>query len=146
MTALFETHETEFKMLARGKVRDIYEYAPDELLIVTSDRISAFDVILPTPIPGKGAVLTQVSHFWFERTRPLIANHIADPDPLCCRSGSASTCAGRSVVVRKARSRCRSRHRARLSRRARDARSISARGTVCGIPLPAGLVEEQPAA
>ena len=56
-------------LVARGKVRDIYAVGDDHLLIVTTDRLSAFDVVLPDPIPGKGAVLTAVSNFWFERTR-----------------------------------------------------------------------------
>ena len=77
-TALFESDLPHLKLLNRGKVRDIYEVDADHLLIVTTDRLSAFDVILPQPIPGKGEVLTRVANFWFERTRELLPNHLSD--------------------------------------------------------------------
>jgi phosphoribosylaminoimidazole-succinocarboxamide synthase len=86
-SALVETNLGDLKPVARGKVRDIYDLG-DRLLIVATDRISAFDVILPNPIPGKGKVLTQMSRFWFEKTTHIIPNHliscdVADfPDPL----------------------------------------------------------------
>ena len=73
--ALMETDLGDLKPLARGKVRDIYDLG-DHLMIVATDRISAFDVILPTPIPGKGKVLTQMSRFWFEKTGHIIPNHL----------------------------------------------------------------------
>ena len=76
--ALFESNLPHLKLLNRGKVRDIYDLDPEHLLIVTSDRLSAFDVILPQPIPGKGEVLTRVSNFWFRRTRDLVPNHLSD--------------------------------------------------------------------
>ena len=76
--ALFESKLTSLKLLNRGKVRDIYDIDDRHMLIVTTDRLSAFDVVLPTPIPGKGEVLTQVSNFWFKRTRDIIPNHLAD--------------------------------------------------------------------
>ena len=75
--ALYQSNLSDLKLLARGKVRDIYEIDADHLLIVTTDRMSAFDVILPDPIPGKGQVLTQVSNFWFDKTRHIIPNHLA---------------------------------------------------------------------
>ena len=62
----------------QGKVRDIYAVDEQHMLIVTTDRLSAFDVVLPDPIPGKGRVLTQISNFWFERTRHIVPNHLAD--------------------------------------------------------------------
>ncbi|HSP99572.1 MAG TPA: phosphoribosylaminoimidazolesuccinocarboxamide synthase [Candidatus Dormibacteraeota bacterium] len=74
---LFETDIKELPLLFRGKVRDIYDLG-DALLVVTSDRLSAFDVVLPTPIPDKGRVLTALSTFWFERTRHIVANHLLD--------------------------------------------------------------------
>jgi len=74
--ALFESELPHLRLLNRGKVRDIYEVDAEHLLIVTSDRLSAFDVILPQPIPGKGEVLTRLSNFWFQRTRQLIGNHL----------------------------------------------------------------------
>ena len=139
MTALFESHEADFKMLARGKVRDIYEYGPDELLIVTSDRISAFDVIMPTPIPGKGRVLTQVSNFWFARTGRLIANHVVDADPFAT-DAAREHLAGRSVVVRRAEPLpVEAIVRGYLSGSGR--KDYERSGQICGISLPAGLVE-----
>ncbi|VAX08894.1 Phosphoribosylaminoimidazole-succinocarboxamide synthase [hydrothermal vent metagenome] len=76
--AIFESNIPHLKLLSRGKVRDIYEVDADHLLIITSDRLSAFDVVLPQPIPGKGEVLTRVANFWFERTGNLIPNHLAE--------------------------------------------------------------------
>ena len=76
--ALFESNLKSLRLLNRGKVRDIYEIDTQHLLMVTTDRISAFDVILPTPIPGKGAALMAISHFWFQRMRDVIPNHIAE--------------------------------------------------------------------
>jgi phosphoribosylaminoimidazole-succinocarboxamide synthase len=75
---LYESQIKSLPLLNRGKVRDIYEVDDKHLLIVTTDRLSAFDVILPTPIPGKGRVLTEVSNFWFHRTEGLIPNHLSD--------------------------------------------------------------------
>jgi phosphoribosylaminoimidazole-succinocarboxamide synthase len=101
MTTLFESNEPDLKLVARGKVRDIYEIDDRTLLIVATDRLSAFDVILPTPIPGKGEVLTQLSNFWFEKTHDIVANHIVDPEPYAGRDDKAHL-QGRSVAVRKA--------------------------------------------
>lgn len=78
MSALYESNLSGLDLINRGKVRDIYQIDQNLLLIVTSDRISAFDVVLPQPIPGKGEVLTRVSNFWFERTRDIIPNHLSD--------------------------------------------------------------------
>ena len=72
MTALHESNLTSLNFLHRGKVRDLYEVDADHLLIIQTDRLSAFDVILPDPIPGKGEVLTRVSNFWFEKLRHII--------------------------------------------------------------------------
>ena len=68
----------KLELVARGKVRDIYAVDSDHLLIVTTDRMSAFDVVLPNPIPGKGEVLTQLSEFWFEKTQSIVKNHMTD--------------------------------------------------------------------
>ena len=76
-TALYESNLASLKLIYRGKVRDVYEVDANHLLIVASDRLSAFDVVLPTPIPGKGKVLTAVSNFWFARS-----NHIVDVNHL----------------------------------------------------------------
>ena len=78
LDVLFESQLSSLPLLARGKVRDIYAVGDEHLLIVTTDRLSAFDVVLPDPIPGKGAVLTAVSNFWFDRTRSIVPNHLAD--------------------------------------------------------------------
>ena len=75
---LFESDLRSLRRRHRGKVRDIYDVDERHMLIVTTDRLSAFDVVLPTPIPGKGAVLTAMSNFWFTRTRGIIPNHLAD--------------------------------------------------------------------
>jgi len=78
---LYESKLNGLELLARGKVRDIYQAGPKRLLIVASDRISAFDVVLPDPIPGKGAVLTAISNFWFARLAGVIPNHLTGIDP-----------------------------------------------------------------
>jgi len=78
MSAVFETDLPHLKALHKGKVRDIYDVDDQHMLIITTDRLSAFDVVLPQPIPGKGEVLTRVANFWFEHTRNLIPNHLAE--------------------------------------------------------------------
>lgn len=75
---LFESQLRSLSLIQRGKVRDIYAVDEQHLLIVATDRLSAFDVVLPTPIPDKGAVLTALSNFWFDFTRSIIPNHLAD--------------------------------------------------------------------
>ena len=75
---LGETALADLRLLHRGKVRDIYEVDARHLLIVSTDRLSAFDVILPDPIPGKGRILTQMSNFWFAKTAHLVRNHLVD--------------------------------------------------------------------
>jgi phosphoribosylaminoimidazole-succinocarboxamide synthase len=79
MALVTETNLGGIKLLRRGKVRDLYEYG-DNLLLIASDRISAFDVVLPTPIPMKGAVLTQLSQFWFDMMRDVVPNHLISTD------------------------------------------------------------------
>jgi phosphoribosylaminoimidazole-succinocarboxamide synthase len=100
---LYETALASLPLKARGKVRDIYAVGDDHLLIATTDRLSAFDVILPDPVPGKGRVLTAVSNFWFQRTADLIPNHLSSlrledvlEDP-----AERALLQGRAVVVRK---------------------------------------------
>jgi phosphoribosylaminoimidazole-succinocarboxamide synthase len=78
--AIFETHIDNLELLARGKVRDIYAIDDAHLLIVATDRLSAFDVVFDQPIPGKGELLTEVSNFWFARTAELVSNHLTDLD------------------------------------------------------------------
>jgi phosphoribosylaminoimidazole-succinocarboxamide synthase len=78
MNALHRSNLAKLRLIGRGKVRDLYEIDSEHLLMVASDRLSAFDVVLPQPIPGKGEVLTRVSRFWFARTARLVPNHLAD--------------------------------------------------------------------
>ena len=79
--ALFESTIKSLQLLGRGKVRDIYAIDADKLLIVTSDRLSAFDVVLPDPIPGKGIVLTQLANFWFDKLSHILPNQLTGIDP-----------------------------------------------------------------
>jgi phosphoribosylaminoimidazole-succinocarboxamide synthase len=75
---MLESHVPSLQRIHQGKVRDVYAIDERHMLIVTTDRLSAFDVVLPDPIPGKGAMLTRMSNFWFERTRHIVPNHLAD--------------------------------------------------------------------
>ena len=101
--ALYESSLSSLKLIARGKVRDIYDINDKYMLIVATDRLSAFDVILPDPIPGKGRVLTHISNFWFDKLGYIMPNHISDltladvlPDAL-----ERAQVEGRAVVVKK---------------------------------------------
>jgi len=137
--------QTDFKDLplkGRGKVRDIYDLG-DTLLIVATDRISAFDVVMPNPIPDKGMVLTQISRFWFDSTKDIVPNHLISTEvedfPGVCRPYQ-ETLAGRTMWVRKA-------EPLPVECVVRGYLSGSGwgeyrkRGEVCGIRLPEGLVE-----
>ena len=125
-----------------GKVRDIYDFG-DRLLIVATDRISAFDYVLGSGIPDKGKVLTQLSAFWFEKTRHIVPNHVLDTDvrrypPDLQRH--AEMLAGRSMIVRKT-SPVPIECVARGYLLGSGWKEYKAKGKVCGIPLPAGLQE-----
>ena len=140
LDTLYESNLTSLPLLMRGKVRDVYAVDADHLLIVTTDRLSAFDVVMPDPVPGKGAVLTAVSNFWFAFTRDIIANHLAGltlaevlPDPR-----ERAQVEGRASIVK------------RLKALPVEAivrgyligsgwKDYQASGAVCGIALPAGL-------
>jgi phosphoribosylaminoimidazole-succinocarboxamide synthase len=138
--ALFESNLQSLPLVHRGKVRDNYAIGDDRLLIVASDRLSAFDVVLPDPIPGKGRVLTAISNFWFGRTHHIVANHLTG-EPLARYVTDAAERAmleGRSVVVR------------RLKPLPVEAvvrgyligsgwKDYRTTGRVCGIALPPGL-------
>ncbi|MGZ5295710.1 MAG: phosphoribosylaminoimidazolesuccinocarboxamide synthase [Actinomycetota bacterium] len=124
---------------ARGKVRDVYE-AGDRLLIVATDRISAFDVVLPTPIPDKGRVLTGLSLFWFDRTNDLVGNHLVSADPRDLPVGSGADLAGRAMLVKRAdvvAVECVARGYLSGS----GWKQYAAERAVCGVALPPGLVE-----
>jgi len=141
----------ELLFLRRGKVRDIYEVDQDHLLIVATDRISAFDCILPNEIPRKGEVLTRLSQFWFERSAGLVENHLVTidveqfPDALRRRlsADSLARLDGRSMLARRADVvpfECVVRGYLAGS----GWKEYQQSGTVCGQPLPSGLVESSP--
>ncbi|HEX2516742.1 MAG TPA: phosphoribosylaminoimidazolesuccinocarboxamide synthase [Chloroflexota bacterium] len=148
MTALEGLRETALPgqtLFARGKVRDLYAVGDDRLLIVATDRISAFDAVLPTPIPDKGKVLNLLSAFWFRRTTETFPNHLLSTDPATYPpdlAAHAEALAGRSMLVRRTR-------RIDVECVARGYLAGSAwseyrrDGTACGIPLPAGLRESE---
>src|SRR2546421_5836688 len=96
--ALTETH-LDLPLFSRGKVRDTYQLDAEKLLMVTTDRISAYDYVLPTGIPDRGRVLTQLSAFWFERTRDLVENHLLGT----AHEGLPPELDGRCMVVKRAR-------------------------------------------
>jgi phosphoribosylaminoimidazole-succinocarboxamide synthase len=141
-TAVFETDITSLERIGRGKVRDIYAVGTDHLLIVATDRISAFDVVLPDPIPGKGEVLTAVSEFWFDRTDDIVENHRGSItlEEVLPSASEREALGGRASVVR------------RLAPLPIEAivrgyiigsgwKDYQASGTVCGIALPSGLLQ-----
>jgi phosphoribosylaminoimidazole-succinocarboxamide synthase len=137
---MFESSLPGLQFLHRGKVRDLYGVDDEHVLIVTTDRLSAFDVILPDPIPGKGQVLTQISRFWFQRTERLIPNHLtAMPlEAVVTDAASRAALEGRSMIVRRLRA---------LPVEAvvrgyligSGWKDYQATGRVCGIELPRGL-------
>jgi phosphoribosylaminoimidazole-succinocarboxamide synthase len=100
---VYRTQLSRLERIHEGKVRDIYAIDAATMLIVTTDRLSAFDVVLPDPIPDKGFVLNSISNFWFERTAQLVPNHLTGRDPLALARDDAerTLLAGRSVVVRR---------------------------------------------
>ena len=142
-TTLLQTSLPDLKLLRRGKVRDVYEVDDDSLLIVATDRISAFDCILPTPIERKGEVLTALSEFWFEQLKDVVANHLIESDveampPTVQRH--AQTLKGRSMLVRRAQVfpvECVVRGYLVGS----GWKDYKRAGEVCGHKLPEGLVE-----
>jgi phosphoribosylaminoimidazole-succinocarboxamide synthase len=142
-TPLFESSLKSLKFLHRGKVRDIYAIGDDRLLVIQTDRLSAFDVILPTPIPDKGRVLTQMSQFWFEKLGHVIPNHLTGVAPeSVVAADERSQVAGRTMVVRKFRP-------LMIEAVVRGYiigsgwKDYQSTGTVSGIKLPAGLKEAQ---
>jgi phosphoribosylaminoimidazole-succinocarboxamide synthase len=137
---VYRTQLHGLERIHEGKVRDIYAIDASTMLIVTSDRLSAFDVVLPDPIPDKGQVLNNISNFWFARTQHLVPNHLTSADPLALAADEAERAllAGRSVVVR------------RLKALPIEAvvrgyligsgwKDYQKSGSLCGITLPRGL-------
>ena len=139
---LYESSLKSLKLRHRGKVRDIYDIDDQHMLIVTTDRLSAFDVVLPDPIPGKGALLTAMSNFWFNRTRRLIPNQLSDmPLEKALRDpAERKPVEGRAAVVRKLKALpVEAIVRGYLS--GSGWKEYQKSGTVCGVTLPAGLKE-----
>jgi phosphoribosylaminoimidazole-succinocarboxamide synthase len=139
MNSLYQSNITSLPLLGRGKVRDNYAVGDDKILIVTSDRLSAFDVVMNEPIPGKGRVLNQMSNFWFEKLAGIVPNHLTGIAPESVVSvDEASQVKGRAVVAK------------RLQPILVEAvvrgyiigsgwKDYQATGSVCGIALPPGL-------
>jgi phosphoribosylaminoimidazole-succinocarboxamide synthase len=137
---LFESRIRSLKRIHQGKVRDIYDIDADHLLIVTTDRLSAFDVVLPDPIPHKGEVLTRISLFWFAKTRHIVANHLAGLrlEDVIVDAAERAPLVGRAMVVKKL---------AALPVEAvvrgyligSGYKDYKAYGSICGITLPPGL-------
>jgi phosphoribosylaminoimidazole-succinocarboxamide synthase len=139
-SALYESSIKSLPLLCRGKVRDMYAVGGDHLLIVTTDRLSAFDVVLPDPIPDKGWVLNELSNFWFKKLAHIVPNHLdgVSPDTVVKGSEEKAQVKGRSVVAKK------------LEPLPIEAvvrgyligsgwKDYQKTGAVCGIPLPKGL-------
>ena len=138
-TPIFETSIQSLPLLGRGKVRDIYAVDADKLLIVTSDRLSAFDVVLPDPIPDKGRVLVALANFWFDKLSHILPNQLTGIDPeTVVAADERAQVRGRALVVK------------RLKPLPIEAvvrgyvigsgwKDYQATGAICGIALPAGL-------
>jgi phosphoribosylaminoimidazole-succinocarboxamide synthase len=142
--ALYQSTLSSLKLRARGKVRDIYDIDDKHMLIVTTDRLSAFDVILPDPIPGKGRVLTRISNFWFKKLQTIMPNHLADIslEQVVPDAAERAQIEGRAIVVKI------------LKPLPVEAivrgyligsgwKDYQKTGAVCGIKLPAGLLQAE---
>jgi len=139
MNALLSSSLHSLPLLARGKVRDNYAVGDDRILMVASDRLSAFDVVMGEPIPGKGELLTQMALFWFDRLKDVVPNHLTGEDPLSVvAADEMEQVRGRSMLVK------------RLKPLPIEAvvrgylagsgwKEYQASQSVCGVPLPAGL-------
>jgi phosphoribosylaminoimidazole-succinocarboxamide synthase len=140
MSALYRSELPGLELINRGKVRDLYALDPDHMLVVASDRLSAFDVVLPQPIPGKGEVLTRVSNFWFARTASLVPNHLTDTPvaAVVTAPDQLAQLGDRAVVVRRL-------EPLRIEAVVRGYligsgwKDYQRDGAVCGIQLPSGL-------
>ena len=138
--ALFESNIPNLKLLHKGKVRDIYDIDDEHMLIVTSDRLSAFDVVLPQAIPGKGEVLTRVANFWFNKTQDIIPNQLSDLplEDVISDPEIRKTLGDRALVVKKLKA-------LPIEAIVRGYligsgwKDYQKTGTVCGIKLPSGL-------
>jgi phosphoribosylaminoimidazole-succinocarboxamide synthase len=144
MAALYESNLKSLKRIGKGKVRDIYAVDGDKMMIVVSDRLSAFDVVLPDPIPDKGRVLNELANFWFDKLRNVVPNHLTgiDPESVVKGEDEKAQVRGRAIVVRK------------LKPLPIEAvvrgyiigsgwKDYQATGKICGIELPKGLKQAQ---
>ncbi|MDE2211867.1 MAG: phosphoribosylaminoimidazolesuccinocarboxamide synthase [Betaproteobacteria bacterium] len=139
MKPVLQTDIRSLPLVARGKVRDIYAVGDDHLLLVTTDRLSAFDVVFPTPIPGKGIILNTLTNFWFKHFEDRVPNHLSGIDPeSVVSSDERAQVAGRSVVAK------------RMNALPLEAvvrgyiegsgwKEYQTQGSICGISLPPGL-------
>jgi phosphoribosylaminoimidazole-succinocarboxamide synthase len=137
---LFETQVKSLKRIHQGKVRDIYDVDAQHILIVATDRLSAFDVVLPDPIPFKGEVLTRISTFWFERTTDITPNHLSKltVEDVVTDAAERAQLAGRAMVVKKLKP-LPVEAVARGYLIGSGFRDYLAHGSVCGVQLPQGL-------
>jgi phosphoribosylaminoimidazole-succinocarboxamide synthase len=144
MSTVFESSLKSLRRIGRGKVRDIYAVDRDKMMILVSDRLSAFDVVLPDPIPDKGRVLTELANFWFEKLGHVVPNHLTgiDPESVVREPGEKNQVRGRAIVVKK------------LKALPVEAvvrgyligsgwKDYQSTGAVCGIPLQKGLMQAQ---
>ena len=139
---LLKTSITSLKLIHQGKVRDIYAIDDATMLLVSTDRLSAFDVILPTGIANKGAMLTQMANFWFEKLKHIVPNHLTGiaPESVVTNHSDKAQLGSRAVVVKKLKA-------LPIEAIVRGYlvgsgwKEYKQKGTVCGIPLPAGLQE-----
>jgi phosphoribosylaminoimidazole-succinocarboxamide synthase len=140
---IFESRISSLKKLGKGKVRDIYAVGADKMLIVTSDRLSAFDVVLPDPIPDKGRVLNEMANFWFDKLGHIVPNQLTGIDPVSVvATDEVPQVAGRAVVVKKLKA-------LPIEAVVRGYiigsgwKDYQKTGKVCGIELPKGLQQAQ---
>ena len=142
-TPLYQSSLNSLPFLHRGKVRDLYAVGGDKLLVVQSDRLSAFDVILDDPIPGKGRVLTELSHFWFDKLKHIVPNHLTGIDPATVvAADERAQIAGRAMVVHK--------YKPLMVEAVVRGYLIGSgwsdyqkTGAICGIKLPAGMKQAE---
>jgi phosphoribosylaminoimidazole-succinocarboxamide synthase len=142
MQPLLKSHIPSLKLLNQGKVRDLYDIDARTMLLVATDRLSAFDVVLPTPIEHKGAILTQIANFWFDKLAHIVPNHLTGiaPESVVASDAEKAQLGKRAIVVKKLKPLpIEAIVRGYLA--GSGWKEYKASGTVCGIALPAGLQE-----
>ncbi len=143
MQALYESSIKSLPLISKGKVRDIYAIGDDQLLMVTTDRLSAFDVVMGEPIPGKGIVLNEMANFWFEKLSHVIPNHLTGIDPCSVvAANEVNQVKGRAIVTKRLKPiMVEAVVRGYLS--GSGWKDYQDTGSICGIKLPAGLKNAQ---